>query len=86
MCFIQELRACFESQDIGQLKGVIEKMEPALAAKHMKRCVASGLWVPEGGTNKETGLNDMPGEEEEEEQYDEPIYEPVKDKVEDTVD
>lgn len=43
----QELKKCFESQDIGMLQTTIEKMDPEQAAYHMKRCVDSGLWVPD---------------------------------------
>jgi len=81
-----ELRACFESQDIGKLKGVIASMPPADAAYHMKRCVQSGLWVPEGGAQQEEGVvtssktgllrQAEPGEESEEE-----VYESVEDTV-----
>ena len=42
----QELRDAFESQDIAQLQGVLQSMDPAIAKKHMKDCVDSGLWVP----------------------------------------
>ncbi|XP_068234630.1 hsp90 co-chaperone Cdc37 [Palaemon carinicauda] len=43
----EELKACFESQNIDLLKTTIAKMSPEDAAYHMKRCVDSGLWVPE---------------------------------------
>jgi len=73
----EELKACFESQDIGQLKTAIANMDPSQAAYHMKRCVASGLWVPEGGSavpqNPNTGLVNKEEEEE--------IYESVEDSV-----
>lgn len=35
----------FESRDVEQLKAVLQTMEPDEAEHHMKRCVASGLWV-----------------------------------------
>jgi len=68
----EELKACFESQDVQQLKDVISNMDSKLAAYHMKRCVDSGLWVPEGGsststTDPKTGLE----KKEEEEIYEE---------------
>ncbi|KAF2347961.1 Cdc37 N-terminal domain [Trinorchestia longiramus] len=85
----EELRACFESQDLDLLKTTIAKMPPAEAAQHMKRCVASGLWVPEGGTtDHQTGLAVPPPQEEEEEEEEEVVVEvtaPVP-KIEDTVD
>lgn len=42
-----ELKKCFESQDIEMLKETIAKMPEEDAKYHMKRCVDSGLWVPD---------------------------------------
>ena len=50
---MQELRNCFESQSIDQLKDVIAKMDQQEAAYHMKRCVDSGLWVPDANAGKD---------------------------------
>lgn len=36
------------------LKEVIAKMDPKDAAYHMKRCVDSGLWVPDAKTAEAT--------------------------------
>ncbi|XP_055844020.1 hsp90 co-chaperone Cdc37 [Episyrphus balteatus] len=44
-----ELKACFESRDIGLLQATIAKMPEDEARYHIKRCVDSGLWLPEGG-------------------------------------
>ncbi|XP_030385187.1 hsp90 co-chaperone Cdc37 [Scaptodrosophila lebanonensis] len=41
-----ELKACFESRDIELLQKTIEAMPVDVAKYHMKRCVDSGLWVP----------------------------------------
>ncbi|XP_018562619.1 hsp90 co-chaperone Cdc37 [Anoplophora glabripennis] len=49
----EELRSCFESQDIKLLQETIAKMDKEQAVYHMKRCVDSGLWVPEGGKDKQ---------------------------------
>jgi cell division cycle protein 37 len=62
----QELQDCFESRDIGLLQETIGKMDPELAKKYMKMCVDSGLWVPEGGLQK-----DDANAEEEDEIYEE---------------
>lgn len=43
----QELQKCFESRDIGLLQETISKMPPDEASRHIKRCVDSGLWVPD---------------------------------------
>lgn len=42
-----ELKKCFESQDIALLQETLTKMSEEDARYHMKRCVDSGLWVPE---------------------------------------
>ncbi|XP_055689084.1 hsp90 co-chaperone Cdc37 [Lutzomyia longipalpis] len=47
----EELQKCFESRDVKMLQETIAKMDPEEAKYHMKRCVDSGLWVPEA--NKE---------------------------------
>lgn len=49
----QELQDCFEKRDTELLKEVIMKMPEEEAKYHMKRCVDSGLWVPEGGVKEE---------------------------------
>lgn len=50
-----ELKKCFESQDIELLKDTISKMPEEDAKYHMKRCVDSGLWVPDA---KKDGAED----------------------------
>lgn len=42
------MQECFENQDIGGLQKVAETMDKADFAKHLKRCIDSGLWLPEG--------------------------------------
>lgn len=49
----EELQKCFESQNIGLLQETIAKMDEEQARYHMKRCVESGLWIPEAGKTKE---------------------------------
>lgn len=49
--YFQELKECFLSQDVGMLQTTIEKMDPEEAKYHMKRCVDSGLWVPNANEN-----------------------------------
>ncbi|EDW79535.1 uncharacterized protein Dwil_GK20531 [Drosophila willistoni] len=41
-----ELKACFESRDVELLQKTIAAMPVDVAKYHMKRCVDSGLWVP----------------------------------------
>lgn len=42
-----ELKKCFETQDIQMLQDTISKMDEEEAKYHMKRCIDSGLWVPD---------------------------------------
>ncbi|XP_012536440.1 hsp90 co-chaperone Cdc37 [Monomorium pharaonis] len=48
----EALQKCFESQDIPLLQQTIAAMPEEEATYHMKRCVDSGLWVPDA-KNKE---------------------------------
>ncbi|KAL3216814.1 hypothetical protein MRX96_006351 [Rhipicephalus microplus] len=43
----ESLQKCFESRDLDMLKEVIATMPEEEARYHMKRCVDSGLWVPD---------------------------------------
>ncbi|XP_014237955.1 hsp90 co-chaperone Cdc37 [Trichogramma pretiosum] len=43
----EPLQKCFEVQDIPMLQKTIAAMPEEEARYHMKRCVASGLWLPE---------------------------------------
>lgn len=51
--FLQELKQCFETQNIQLLQDTIAKMNEEDARYHMKRCVDSGLWVPDANKGKE---------------------------------
>merc|ERR1719291_117555 len=68
------MKKCFESQDIGMLQQVIKDMPEDQARYHMKRCVDSGLWVPnkdDPTTNAEDGFVTKEDGDEEEEVYEE---------------
>jgi len=69
----QELKDCFESQNIQLLKDSIAAMEVDQATYHMKRCVDSGLWVPEGNL-----MTDKSNEEEDKSKEEEEVYEAIK--------
>ncbi|KAH8251022.1 hsp90 co-chaperone Cdc37 [Drosophila bipectinata] len=81
-----ELKACFESRDVELLQKTIAAMPVDVAKYHMKRCVDSGLWVPNAGDLAEDKDDDEPeaaaaGEEKEktddaksEKTKEEPIY------------
>lgn len=43
-----DLKACFESQNIELLQETLIKMEKSQAEYHLDRCIKSGLWVPDG--------------------------------------
>ncbi|KAL7034653.1 hypothetical protein ACKWTF_008040 [Chironomus riparius] len=55
----KELQDCFEKRDTEMLKEAIMKMPEEEAKYHMKRCVDSGLWVPEGGTKEEPAYQEV---------------------------
>ncbi|KAE8750820.1 hypothetical protein FOCC_FOCC002531 [Frankliniella occidentalis] len=66
----QELKACFETQNIPLLQETIAKMPESEAVYHMKRCVDSGLWVPSANEGKAGGAEgDAEDVEKEEDQY-----------------
>ncbi|KAJ0001258.1 hypothetical protein NQD34_006278 [Periophthalmus magnuspinnatus] len=67
-----EMQKCFDEKDIQMLQDVISKMDPTEAKIHMKRCIDSGLWVPNAKTDE--------GEEKEEEA----TYEEVKQEQEES--
>lgn len=52
------LQKCFESQNIQLLQDTIKNMNQEDATYHMKRCVDSGLWVPDANKDKTSGEND----------------------------
>ncbi|XP_028310987.1 hsp90 co-chaperone Cdc37 [Gouania willdenowi] len=62
----EEMQKCFDEKNIQMLQEVISKMDPTEAKTHMKRCIDSGLWVP--NSKAEDG----------EEKEDEATYEEVK--------
>ncbi|XP_073697766.1 hsp90 co-chaperone Cdc37 [Garra rufa] len=65
-----EMQKCFDEKDIQMLQEAISKMDPTEAKYHMKRCIDSGLWVPNARADEE-------GDKDKEE-GDEPQYEEVK--------
>ncbi|KAM6966507.1 hsp90 co-chaperone Cdc37 [Tautogolabrus adspersus] len=67
-----EMQKCFDDKDIGMLQEAISKMDPTEAKIHMKRCIDSGLWVPNSKVDD--------GDEKE----DDATYEEVKQEQEET--
>ncbi|XP_065125771.1 hsp90 co-chaperone Cdc37 [Paramisgurnus dabryanus] len=65
-----ELQKCFDEKDIQMLQDTISKMDPTEAKYHMKRCIDSGLWVPNSRTDEEADKDTEEG--------DEPQYEELK--------
>uniref|UniRef100_A0A8C6L1H0 Hsp90 co-chaperone Cdc37 n=2 Tax=Nothobranchius furzeri TaxID=105023 RepID=A0A8C6L1H0_NOTFU len=70
-----EMQKCFDEKDIQMLQDVISKMDPTEAKLHMKRCIDSGLWVP--NAKEAAGV-----EKEEEATYEEVKQEQGEDKTE----
>lgn len=48
----ESLQKCFETQNIPLLQKTIAEMSEEEATYHMKRCVDSGLWVPDAKTKE----------------------------------
>lgn len=67
----ESLQKCFESRDVELLQRAIAEMGETDAKYHMKRCVDSGLWVPD---SKNAHLFDDQNPE---------IYETIESKVKD---
>ncbi|XP_037649416.1 hsp90 co-chaperone Cdc37-like [Sebastes umbrosus] len=72
-----EMKKCFDDKDIGMLQDAISKMDPTEAKIHMKRCIDSGLWVPNSRT-------DDGDEKEEDATYEEVKLEQEETKKEET--
>uniref|UniRef100_A0A1I8PWA2 Hsp90 co-chaperone Cdc37 n=1 Tax=Stomoxys calcitrans TaxID=35570 RepID=A0A1I8PWA2_STOCA len=76
----EELKACFESRDTELLQKTIAEMPVEEAKHHMKRCVDSGLWVPNAADANEDNAKsksteiDSPTESPKEKEDKEPIY------------
>ncbi|RWS14682.1 hsp90 co-chaperone Cdc37-like protein [Dinothrombium tinctorium] len=49
------LQECFEKKDIALLQQVISQMDEKEASYHIKRCIDSGLWIPDAKAAKEEG-------------------------------
>uniref|UniRef100_A0A674A792 Hsp90 co-chaperone Cdc37 n=1 Tax=Salmo trutta TaxID=8032 RepID=A0A674A792_SALTR len=63
----EEMKKCFDDKDISMLQEAISKMDPMEAKGHMKRCIDSGLWVPNANTDNEEDKEEDEEEEDEEE-------------------
>lgn len=57
---LQELKKCFDAQDVPMLQATIAKMPEQEAIYYMKRCVDSGLWVP-GKNDEEATMKENAG-------------------------
>lgn len=47
------MQKCFEARDIPLLQKTISELPEEEARYHLKRCVDSGLWVPDAARAKE---------------------------------
>lgn len=43
------MKECFDEQNIQKLQQVATQMPAKEFEEHLKRCIDSGLWVPDGG-------------------------------------
>lgn len=55
-----ELKKCFDAQDVPMLQATIAKMPEQTAMYYMNKCVASGLWVP-GKNDEEPTMKENAG-------------------------
>ncbi|XP_066253926.1 hsp90 co-chaperone Cdc37 [Euwallacea similis] len=55
----EELQKCFDTRNIELLQETISKMDEEQAKYHIKRCVDSGLWVPDA-SKQQAGDGDDP--------------------------
>ncbi|KAI8437593.1 hypothetical protein MSG28_011867 [Choristoneura fumiferana] len=53
-----ELKKCFDSQDVPLLQATIAKMPEHEAIYHMKRCIDAGLWVPGKNDDEEPTMKE----------------------------
>ncbi|XP_022118220.1 hsp90 co-chaperone Cdc37 [Pieris rapae] len=67
-----ELKKCFDAQDIPMLQATIAKMPEQEAVYYMKRCVDAGLWVP-GKNDEAPTMKDNEAEKTDKNEK-EPIY------------
>ncbi|XP_076276705.1 cell division cycle protein 37 [Lasioglossum baleicum] len=64
----EPLQKCFETQDIALLHETLATMPQEEACHHIKRCISSGLWVPDAKSKEkmekdsELSLDDVQGE------------------------
>jgi cell division cycle protein 37 len=67
----KEMQECFEKRDLPALQELITKMDENDARYHMKRCVDSGLWIPDAKSAQLLADKGADGTEPAEEIYDE---------------
>nr|XP_024000782.1 hsp90 co-chaperone Cdc37-like isoform X3 [Salvelinus alpinus] len=63
----QEMKKCFDDKDISMLQEAVSKMDPMEAKGHMKRCIDSGLWVPNTDNEEDKEEDEEEDKEDEEE-------------------
>lgn len=49
----KELQDCFENKDLSKLQQILSAMPEEDAKYHLKRCVDSGMWIPDGKKREE---------------------------------
>ncbi|XP_071210733.1 hsp90 co-chaperone Cdc37-like [Salvelinus alpinus] len=76
----EEMKKCFDDKDISMLQEAVSKMDPMEAKGHMKRCIDSGLWVPNANTDNEEDKEEDEEEDKEDEEEPEKEGEAEKEK------
>ena len=70
----QELQDCFHSKDIQKLQDTLTAMPEEEARYHLKRCVDSGLWVPDARKSAAEGDDTTSPKEPTEDDESEEVY------------
>lgn len=55
------MRDAFDSQDVSRLQAVAAEMDKEEFNRHLKRCIDSGLWVPNAADRMGEEVEDDPG-------------------------
>ncbi|KHN88711.1 putative Hsp90 co-chaperone cdc37 [Toxocara canis] len=48
-----EMKEAFDSQDVARLQAVAQSMDQEVFCHHLKRCIDSGLWIPDANAHNE---------------------------------
>lgn len=82
-----ELKECFEVQDVNKLQDVLTAMNEHDAKYHLKRCIDSGLWVPDAKSREaissagDDQLSTAAVADDQKKSNEEPVYEDAQENI-----